>query len=45
MTDTITKPMQGLAAYLRHASRDVHVGSKSRKTLMEWASEVEAWRR
>lgn len=42
MTDTITKPMQGLAAYLRHASRDVHVGSKSRKTLMEWASEVEA---
>ena len=42
MTDTITKPMQGLAAYLRHASRDVHVGSKSRKTLLDWAREVEA---
>lgn len=40
MTDT--KPMQGLAAYLRAEARSCVIGKDNRATLMEWASEVEA---
>lgn len=40
MTDT--KPMQGLAAYLRCEAGCIFQGHPSHETLMTWASEVEA---
>lgn len=37
-----TKPMQGLAAYLRAEARSCAIGKDNRATLMGWAEEVEA---